>query len=547
MYHLVSINCRYSHSCLALFYLRNELEVYCSDIPLRISQLTINDPYYDTLLRLTSTPAKALFFSVYIWNHNYIQRLIRDICSVLPGLPIILGGPQASSMGDLPDQCTVVSGEIEAIDRRFYKDLAEGQLRSHYDAGSSKRFPSPYKSEDFDELLKHRQLYYESSRGCPFRCSYCLSSLTKSVRHKPLEQVKSELLEMIRARPIIIKFVDRTFNDDLERALEIWQFLAQNGQGVRFHFEIAPDRFNHKMLEFLAALPCNLFQFEMGIQSCTEAVLRAVNRKMNLDQAVNNIKALVRMNNINLHLDLILGLPFETVDSFHRSFNTVFRLEPHYIQLGLLKVLPGTKLARSVNEYGLSVCHQPPYEALATRWLDHKQLAGLYELCECAESFYNTRFFKSVWRYLVQKQEDMFLFFSDLLNICRGNDFFQLAPTQKLMTFMLFELSEKRSDKELLHDLLRYDWFRCGQKNLPGFLELVSQAEIRKKLNLILPQNLEGVFDYQSRAEFFKKSSFLIPSAKVAKILGMPDRHSVMVFLAEQETGVVAYNKLITI
>ena len=548
MLHLISINCRYSHSCLAQFYVRNELECHLPEYPVVLSLFTINDPYYDTLLRITGTPARAILFSVYIWNHIYIRRLIDDLARLLPDVPIILGGPQATALVDLPLQCSVVQGEIEGLEDQFYQNLVAGKLLPLYEAKESRSFPSPYRPQDFTGPLKNRQVYYESSRGCPFSCSYCLSSISKGVRHKPLETVKQELRDLIAAQPMIIKFVDRTFNDDPVRALAIWQFLIAEAGTVKFHFEIAPDRFTGEMFDLLATAPCDLFQFEIGIQSCNSQTLAAVNRRMDVERAGENIQRLVALDTIHLHVDLILGLPFETGDSFQQSFDRVFRLAPHYIQLGLLKVLPGTEMAERAEEFGLVFCSEPPYEVLATGWLDHTELRDLYEFCETVESFYNNRFFRSLWQYLIRSGEEPFEFFSTLLSRCRDHGFFQLARTQKLMNRILFECIQKRHDCDLLLELLRYDWLRCGHRTLPEYLEVTSQKVIRNRLRRELPQNMVGVFDYRSRVEFLKQSGFLELSGEAMEMVGFDSSSpAVAAFLPEQESGVMKYSKVLTL
>ncbi len=542
MLHLISINCRYSHSCLAQFYVRNELERFLPDHPVVLSQFSLNDPYYATLLRITRQDARAIFFSVYIWNHGYVSRLVADLGRLQPDIPVILGGPQAGSLADLPPQCTLVLGEIEGMGEAFYRDLAAGTLQPLYRAEQSRCFPSPYRPSDFSGHLQNRQLYYESSRGCPFFCSYCLSSISRGVRHKPLDRVKEELLQLIAARPMIIKFVDRTFNDDPERALAIWQFLVKHGSGVTFHFEIAPDRFTDEMFAFLRSVACDQFQFEIGIQSCNARTLAAVNRRMDLERAQQNIRYLVELDSIHLHLDLILGLPFESRQSFQESFNRVFTFAPHYIQLGLLKVLPGTEMAERALEYGLVCCSEPPYEVLATRWLQHAELAELYEFSELVESFYNNRFFRSLWQYLLAGDEEPFLFFRQLLDICRGHGFFQLARTHRLMIQMLYELVRQRQDSGLLLELLRYDWLRCGHRSLPEYLVDLPQKEMRNRLRLELPENLEGVFDYRSRVEFLKQSSFLKLSTEAAETVGLQGSGpGIVAFLPAQEGGVMKY------
>jgi hypothetical protein len=558
MFHLVSINCRYSHSCLALFYVRDALEQHLPEQPLLFSQFTINDPYYPTLLRITGEKTKAVFFSVYIWNHAVIRRLIHDLARLRPDLAIILGGPQAQALRELPRQCTLFLGEIEGAPEVFYRDLEQRSLQGLYHAEKASSFPSPYQEEDFTGALKNRQLYYESSRGCPFSCSYCLSSGSRGVRHKPVELVKKELTALIAAKPMIIKLVDRTFNDHSERAVRIWEFFRDQAKQVRFHFEVAPDRFTEPMFDLLATIPCDQFQFEIGIQSFHAPTLAAVYRKMDLEATCRNIQRLLALDTIHLHVDLILGLPFETEESFQRSFNQVFRLGPHYIQLGLLKVLPETEIACQAEEFGLIYCSEPPYEVLATRWLDHQQLSDLYELCECVEAFYNNRFFRSLWQYLLLKNEEPFAFFCELLQLCRQYNFFQVSRTHKLMTRILADFFEKREDQALLLDLLRYDWLRCGHRSLPEYLTTTSQPELRNRLRESLPQNVEGLFTYQTRVEFLKQASFVELSYEAMAFLGLTCQENklnmvgdnagngLVALLPEQTGGVMKFQRAVS-
>lgn len=542
-YHLIGLNCRYSHSCLALFYVRNELRSNLPQARITLTQLTINDPYYDTLLKISGCGADVLFFSVYIWNAVYISRLLTDLATVRPELPVVLGGPQASAMEKLPGNCTVVDGEVEGIGQQFYRDLEAGELRPIYPARAGSPFQSPYLAEDFSGELRNRQVYYESSRGCPFQCSYCLSSVSKGVVHKNVDSVCRELDTILQHQPKIIKFVDRTFNDNPERALTIWQYLAQQPGPTRFHFEIAPDRFTEEMFSFLETVAAGRFQFEIGIQSTSEQTLAAINRKMDVDLAAANIKRLGDLDTIHLHVDLILGLPFETEESFRDSFNRVFSLCPHYIQMGLLKVLPGTAISRKTQEFGLLSCEQPPYQVLANRWLAHPEISRLYAFGECFEAFYNTRYFRSIWQYLQRGAEEPFLFFQNLLAVSKRKHYSDLSPTQELLTRILCELADEREDGETLKELLRYDWLRCGHRFLPDVLVTVPLADLRSTLWQKLPQNLEGLYTHQNRSSFFKKTNFLEMSGNVLQQVGLGpgSRGGVVCFLPEQTGGVIKH------
>ena len=547
-FHLVGLNCRYSHSCLALYYVRHALECHLPGCRIDINQFTINDPYYDLLLKLSSSGADALFFSVYVWNHQYIQRLVDDLAAVNPERPIILGGPQAASLENIPPVCTVVEGEVEGVDKQFYLDLENKNLQPHYPCKSGMDFPFPYRDEDFAAGLKNRQVYYESSRGCPFRCSYCLSSIGLKVGRKAVDVVRQELDVILAHEPKIIKFVDRTFNDNPDRALQIWHHLADQPGRTMYHLEIAPDRFTEEMFDFLESIGPDRFQFEIGIQSTNPETLLAINRNMDVDVAAKNIRRLVGMDSIHLHVDLILGLPFDTRETFRESFNRVFGLEPHYIQMGLLKVLPDTPIRHQTDEYGLVYCKQPPYQILANRWLDHQQMSRLYLFCECVESFYNNRYFRTFWKYLRMQDENPFSFFEELLTVSEQRQFFDLSHTQELLARMLDIIAAKRVDRELVRDILRYDWLRCGHRFLPSFIEDRPLTEVRTAMRKALPPSLPGVYEAKGRNEFIKRGMFLELSAETLEVVGLgknENKPKIICFLPEQTTGVIKHNKVV--
>ena len=512
-YKLIALNARYVYSCLALFYVRYGLEENIPECQPDIVQFTINDPYYPTLRRIASEEPTALFFSVYIWNSSYIQRLVCDLVKLLPDTPIILGGPQAGPLVQILQphvcqRCTVVHGEIEGIEESFYRDLKEKKLQRAYDSKNKASFKLPYRQDDFAGPLQNRHIYYESSRGCPFGCTYCLSASENGVRHLKSSQVFDEIKSILQYSPKVIRFVDRTFNDHPERALEIWRFLVEQPGNTLFHFEMAPDRFTKEMFQFLKQVSPGRFQFEIGVQSTNPKTLEAINRKCDLKKLGSNIRKLTALDTIHLHLDLILGLPHESRESFVRSFADVFALEPHYIQMGLLKILPDTPISKSITEYGLVVCENPPYELLKNKWLDKSEFEDLFWFGECVEAFFNNRYFRSLWNYLCKAEKDIFLFFDLLLTLCREKRFFELAPTQELLSSLLFEATRERTDKELIRELLVFDWLRCGHRFLPGHLEQESPSIQKKNLWKQMPQNLAGVYDYKTRDEFFKQGVF---------------------------------------
>lgn len=547
---LIAFNCRYTHSCLSLFYVRQELLKNLSDAHVSLHQFTINDPYYATLINISDINSDAYFFSVYIWNATYIKRLIDDLARIRPETPIIIGGPQAKSLytGERPNRICLIEGEIEGINNDFYSALSRRSLSSTYQADRAESFLLPYDAEDFSNHLANRHIYYESSRGCPYSCSYCLSASEPGIRNKPLAQVKTELAAILRHCPQTLRFVDRTFNASAERTLDIWQLLLDESKGTTFHFEISPDLFSDEMFSFLGKIPVGLFQFEIGIQSTNPQTLSAINRKTNINKIQENIKRLVQLDSVHLHVDLILGLPFETAASFKESFNTVFAMRPHYIQMGLLKILPNTPISRQTNEYEILHCALPPYETLATRWLTNKELTHLYWLGECMEAFYNNRYFISFFTFLHQNNQSGFDFFTNLLKVCREFNFFKRAKTQRLMSRILFEFIRQDPHRKLFTELLRFDWLRSGHRFLPDHLDPALLGDNKKHLWAIMPQEYPPLYTQKTRNTFFKKSLFLQFSSDALRELNVTsDRKKepgVLCFLTNKEKSVFSLNQV---
>ncbi|BHH82588.1 B12-binding domain-containing radical SAM protein [Desulforhopalus sp. 52FAK] len=556
---LVGINGRYTHSCLALFYLRNELEVHYQNCRTEIVQLTINDNYFESLLRLSSGDPKCIFFSAAIWNSELVEKLTRDLAVCLPNCRVIIGGPQASVIERQLDtlNCSVVLGAIEAVGEQFYTDLIAGKPAKKYEAdyfkSADRTFSYPYKDEDFSSHLDNRHIYYESSRGCMFGCSYCLSSVEKGVYHKPLDLVKKELREILSHSPKVVRFIDRTFNDLSGRALAIWEFLIAEGGETLFHFEMAPDRFTPEMFEFLEGIGRGRFQFEIGIQSTHPATLAAVNRSVDATIVHQTIEKLAQLGTIHLHVDLILGLPYETAETFANSFREVFAMGANYIQMGLLKILPDTPLCYSALEYTYKHSLIPPYSVLENRWMDHGTIQELYWFSECVEKFMNNRYFVLLWDYFRSNNEDIVIFFKSLLSLCKATHFFSFAATHELMCEKLIILLGGRADSSLIKELLRVDWLRCNHRFLPPCLvpDGNSEQPLDTKQSLMerLPDELEGFFTRKTRNKFFRKGYFLRISEKTAVEMGITinSDQPVLCFLTDRDSSIHGYSKILVL
>jgi hypothetical protein len=551
---VVGINARYTHSCLACFYLRQEVEAHLPDAELVIRQFTINDPRYEIVQQLADEAADYLFFSALIWNSELLEQLIDDLLVISDTLRIVVGGPQAGAVG-LPDavrdRVCIFSGAIETAGGNFYRDLRQYTLPRNCRApsflGAGKPLTCPYRPEDFTGPLANRAVYYESSRGCPFSCSYCLSSAERGLYHKDLDQVRAELSAILIHRPKTLRFVDRTFNDLPQRALAIWRFLAKQDGPTLFHFELAPDRFTEEMFVFLETVEAGRFQFEIGLQSTNPPTLAAIKRPVDPETAAETIRRLRRLETIHLHVDLILGLPFETAATFARSLNEAFAMEPHYIQMGLLKILPGTEMAATARVHDYRFSARPPYPVFANRWLDAAALRALYRLGECLERFVNNRYFVALWRYLVAGGEDMAMFFRGLTERYLRRVSAGASTTQETLSGLLLEQLGGRVDADLCRELLIYDWLRCGHRFLPDHLQQqgVTLEGLRDEVYRQLPAVVDGFFDRQGRSRFIKQQIFYRFSPRLLSQLGFddpPDRAVLCIFV-QRENNVYRLQK----
>ena len=464
---LVAINAKYIHSCPAVYSLRGSCR---HPEAVEIAEYTINDRYQDILGGILEREADLIGFSTYIWNTQFVQDLIRDIRRVKRESVILFaGGPEASysperflsscdfvicGEGERPfrmitERAVSLSDSDSLSDDEKTKDCdrdrhSEGYRRQSFlrwirtnvpgaafhDGDVLRTNPAiPETNADIDAipflyddltLFDNRIIYYESSRGCPFSCTYCLSSIDKRVRFRKMETVLRELQFFIDREVPLVKFIDRTFNCSHERTMTIWTYLRDHDIGkTSFHFEIGADLLNEEELALLESLRPGLVQLEIGIQSTNPKTLTAIRRTMDLQKLCANIERLRSAQNINLHVDLIAGLPYEGLESFEKSFNDVYTLHADQLQLGFLKVLGGTEMHEMAEEYDIRYSGRPPYEVLSTKWLSCKDLDLLRRICDVLEYYYNSGQFTHTLAYLERYWESAFDFYRKLEDFFR--------------------------------------------------------------------------------------------------------------------------------
>ncbi|MBQ8640149.1 MAG: B12-binding domain-containing radical SAM protein [Lachnospiraceae bacterium] len=428
---LVAVNSKYIHSNPAVYSLKSSLECLGSGSEtVSIAEYTINQDPEEVRADIFQRKPDAIGFSCYIWNIRYVTDLAEDLAKLLPQTAIWVGGPEVSYRAEeLMNRYAwlsgVMVGEGEAVFARLIGALAEGKRLPKEKSGLVYRdsdgtiqnggvsAPVDFSAIPFvygrDELPENRIVYYESSRGCPYRCSYCLSSIDKQLRFRNLDLVYQELQYFLDQKTAQVKFVDRTFNCQKERARQIWTFLRDHDNGItNFHFEISADLLEEADFQLLSTLREGLVQFEIGVQTTNPLTLRAIRRTAFRERIFSAVRRIAEGRNIHQHLDLIAGLPYEDYESFRRSFCQVYELHPDQLQLGFLKLLSGTEMEKEADGYGMVCSSRPPYEVLKTDWISFEELRRLKRVEEAVETFYNTCQFSMTVRYLEQKCADSF-------------------------------------------------------------------------------------------------------------------------------------------
>lgn len=511
---LTTLNSKFIHTNLAIRYLK---EFVRDLIEVDMKEYTINNDLDYILKDIYKNEYDIILFSTYIWNVGDIVKLCDNLKKIRPNTKIALGGPEVSydsyeAMKKYDFVDYILYGEGELI----FKDLIlhlQGEKNINdvnglvYRQGNEiivnkpmellknlDEIPSPYENLNPKEY-ENRIVYYESSRGCPFNCQYCLSSTIPGLRYFSLDRIKSDLKALIDAKVSQIKFIDRTFNANKKVAMEIMDFLMKNDNGyTTYHFEVTAYLIDDKMLEFLADCKEGLFQFEIGVQSTNEKTLDAVGRRDDFKKLSHVVQTVASYRNIHQHLDLIAGLPYEDYKSFENSFNDVFNLGIEHLQLGFLKMIKGTGMRKVADEHGFKYKDYAPYEFLYNNYISYEETLKLKDIEDILERYYNSKNLVLSMRYIIGKfyKQSPFKFFETFAKYFDENGYFDLAQGKNQLYKILMDFYNEKIniDNDVFNDILKYDYISLGKtSNIPQFFNKLDVDDFKNRCHVFLQDN----------------------------------------------------------
>ena len=502
---LTAINAKYIHSNLAVYSLRAYAKDYQDQIV--IGEYTINNRVDYILEQIYKAKPDVLCFSCYIWNMDYVEELITEYHKLCPEVPIWVGGPEVSYevetfLAEHPQVTGVMIGEGERTFQqlcRYYVNrtgsLEEIRGIAFRDQDSGKTVFTPAQEPmnmsdipfcyDHIENFENRIIYYESSRGCPFNCSYCLSSIDKKLRFRDIELVKKELAFFIEKKVPQVKFVDRTFNCRHDHAMEIWRFVKEHDNGItNFHFEISADLLNEEELALIHDMRPGLIQLEIGVQSTNEITIREIHRTMKLELLKDIVRKIQGGENIHEHLDLIAGLPYEDYATFAKSFDEIYALKPNQLQLGFLKVLKGSYMYEHAAEYEIVYHEKTPYEVMKTKWLSFDDVLKIKQVEEMLEVYYNSGQFEITMKVMEPLFESAFAMFQEFGAFYEEKGYFGMSHSRIRRAEILLEfMREQKSEDavlQMLEESLTFDlYYRENCKSRPFWAP--SPAEFKEQ------------------------------------------------------------------
>ena len=492
---LAACNAKYIHSNLAVYNLKSCSGEYSSRVV--VKEYTINQIRDDILKDIYLEQPDVICFSCYIWNISFVRELVPDLKKILPQVEFWAGGPEVSYdavefLKKNPAFFGVMVGEGEET----FHELAGYYIERKPETLSGIRgvaFRDENKGRDivhtgWRELMdlskvpfaysnltefKNRIIYYESSRGCPFSCSYCLSSIDKKLRFRDIELVKKELQFFIDNKVPQVKFVDRTFNCKHDHAMEIWRYITEHDNGItNFHFEISADLLRAEELALMKTMRPGLIQLEIGVQSTNPQTIKAIRRTMDFEKLKRIVEQIHSFGNIHQHLDLIAGLPYEGYDSFHKSFCDVYALRPEQFQLGFLKVLKGSHMMEMTGEYQILYKDREPYEVLSTAWLTYGEILRLKMVESMVEVYYNSGQFKNTLVFLEKYFDDPFRMYEALGRFYEKKGYSEISHSRMRRYEILMEFAgeQKEIPLEALSDVMLLDlYLRENLKSRPSF------------------------------------------------------------------------------
>ena len=489
---LVACNAKYIHSNLAVY----DLQAYASDYAdhIVLKEYTVNQQKDDIMRDIYLEHPDVVCVSCYIWNLSFVKELMADLIKILPGADFWAGGPEVSydaekfltensefkgvMVGEGEETFKELAGYYVEKNPQNLKDMTgicyrDGDQIIHNGWRQIMDLSSiPFIYKDLSEF-KNRIIYYESSRGCPFSCGYCLSSIDKKLRFRDTETVKKELQFFIDNKVPQVKFVDRTFNCKHDHAMAIWKYINEHDNGVtNFHFEISADLLREEELQEMSTMRPGLIQLEIGVQSTNPDTIKAIHRTMDFEKLKGIVDRIHSFGNIHQHLDLIAGLPYEDYDSFRHSFNDVYALKPQQLQLGFLKVLKGSHMMEMCREYGIVYKTQEPYEVLSTKWLDYDHVLKLKTVENMVEVYYNSGQFQNTLEYLEKFFPDAFSIYERLGSFYMEKGYGDVSHTRMRRYEILLEFLEDVPEISMdqVKDQMVYDlYLRENLKSRPGF------------------------------------------------------------------------------
>ena len=466
---LAAVNAKYVHTALGV----RALRAYVGEGAVGIAEFTINERVQDAVRAIYERRADMVMFSCYIWNIEFILKTAGSLKKIAPDTVIVFGGPEVSYdsvyyMEKYPFIDAVIRGEGEetlrdiiahGLDTDGVTLRRDGRIAVNPDRPpvcSLDRLPFPYTDSELDEY-KDKLMYYESSRGCPFRCSYCLSSTVRGVRYRDIETVKRDLKRFAEHGARVVKLTDRTFNADRRRASELIGYLSSLSCRTQFHFEIAAELIDRELAERFRSAPGDRFLLEIGVQSTNAETLAAIDRPADTERIAEAVRLL--KGHAHIHLDLIAGLPYEDIGSFRRSFNEVMAMEPDVLQLGFLKLLRGTKLRGEAEKHGYRFTDEPPYEVLANRYISYDELAELKSVEAALDRYYNSGCFSNALKYLSARYETPYGLYLDIAGYFERRGGCGAGISRRSLYAALADMYGAGEDGARFKDVLKLDYF----------------------------------------------------------------------------------------